>query len=211
MSQKLLLELLSHAVYSSRKRRNEETQKRYAKSLKLAERVAKRKLMAQPEISRASVEQLKSREPRTDEPFVGFIHASHQLALLQKHSKVFYCSQCGAVIAGGSLRLLKSQCDGSGESRRKARCKLERGLMLNAQVPEDARRSFLRFRRREFLQRRPLPCSVARLCQSVVGILVGTNPAANFIQFCPSGVGGHGRVWRSASQVCPRARCNRVN
>ena len=113
----------------------QETQNRHAKSLKLAERVAKRKLMAQPQISHASAEQLKSREPRTDEPFVGFIHASHQLALLQKHSKVFYCSQCGAENAGGSLRLLKSQCDGPREIRRKARRKLERGLMLNAQVP----------------------------------------------------------------------------
>ena len=33
--------------------------------------------------------------------------------------------------AGGSLRLLKSLCDGSGESRQKARRKLERGLMPN--------------------------------------------------------------------------------
>ena len=32
-----------------------------------------------------------------------------------------FCSQCGEVNAGRSLRLLKSQCDGSGESRRKAR------------------------------------------------------------------------------------------
>ena len=211
MSQKLLLGLLSHAVYSSKKRRNEETQKRHAKSLKLAERVAKRKLMAQPEISHASAEQLKSREPRTDEKLVGSIHASHQLALWQEHSKVFFSCQCGAVNAGGSLRLLKSQCDVSGESRRKARRKIERGLMLNAQVPADARRSFLRFRWREFLQRGLLPCSVARLCHLVVGVLVRTNPAVEVIQFCFSRVGDNGRVWKSASQVCPRARCNRVN
>ena len=37
----------------------------------------------------------------------------------------------------GSLRLLNSQCHGSGESRRK----LERGLMPDAQVPADARRA----------------------------------------------------------------------
>ena len=56
----------------------------------LADRVAKRKLMRQPEISHASAEQLlKSKEPRTDEQFVGSIHASHQLALLQQYSKVF--------------------------------------------------------------------------------------------------------------------------
>ena len=67
MDQKLLLELLSHAVFSSRLRRNKETQQRHAKSLKLAERVAKRKVMGQPEISHASAEQLRSREPRTDE------------------------------------------------------------------------------------------------------------------------------------------------
>ena len=202
MSQKLLLGLLSHGGYSSRKRRNKETQKRQTKSLKLAECVTKRKLMAQPEISRASAEQVKSREPRTVEQVVGSIHASHQRALLQEHSNVF-CSQCGAVNAGGSLRLLKSQCDGTGESRRKAWRKAERGLMLNALEPADARRSFLRFRWREFLQRRLLPCSVVRLCQSVVGILFGTNAAAKVIQFCLSRVGDHGRVWMSASQVFP--------
>ena len=173
--------------------------------------MAKRELIAQPEISHASAEQLKSREPRTDEQFVGSIHASHQLALLQKHSKVFYCSQCGAVNARGSLRLLRSQCDGSGESRRKARRKLERGPMLNAQVLADPTRRVLRFLWRELLQRRLLPCSVMRLCYLVVGIRIGTNPAAKVIQFCLSRVGDHGRACGSASQVSPSARCNRVN
>ena len=89
-------------------------------SLKLADRVAKRKLMAQPENSHAFAEQmLRSREPSTDRHFVDAIHAGHQLALLQELSKVFFCRQCGAVNAGGSLRLLKSQCDRSGEARRK--------------------------------------------------------------------------------------------
>ena len=105
-------------MYSSRKRRNRETQKRHAKSLKFADRVAKRKLMAQLEISHAFAEQnLRSREPRTDERIVDAIHASHQLALLLEYSKVLFCSQCGAVNSGGSLRLLKSQCDGSGEAQ----------------------------------------------------------------------------------------------
>ena len=152
--------------------------------------------MAQAEISHASGQQMKRREPRTVEQVVGSIHASHQLALLHEHSNVFFCSQCGAVNAGGSLKLLKSQCDGTGESRRNARRKLERCLMLNAQVPADATRSLLRFRWREFLQRRLLPCSVVRLCQSFVGIIVGRNPAAKVIQFCLSMVGDHGRVWR---------------
>ena len=91
-------------------------------SLKLADRVAKRTLMAQPENSHAIAEQiLRSREPSTDRHFVDAIHARHQ-----EHSQVFFCRQCGAVNAGGSLRLLKSQCDGSGEARRKATRKLER-------------------------------------------------------------------------------------
>ena len=54
---------------------------------------------------------------------------------------MFFCTQCGAVNAGGALRLLKSQCDGSGESRQKARRKLERGLMLNEHVMADAKRA----------------------------------------------------------------------
>ena len=44
--------------------------------------------------------------------------------------------------AWAALRLLKSQCDGSGESRQKARRKLERGLMPNEQVMADAKRAF---------------------------------------------------------------------
>ena len=123
---------------------------------------------------------------------------------------MFFCSQCGAVNGVGSLRLLKSQCDGTGESRRKARRKLERGPMLNAQVPADARRSFLRFCWREFLQRRLLPCSFVRLCHSVVGILVGTNPAAKVIQFSFEG----GRPWSCVEDSFPGIsgeRFNRVN
>ena len=202
MSQKLLLELLLHAVSSSRKRRNKETQKR----------VAKRKLIGQPEISHASAEQLlKSREPRTDEQFVGSIHAGHQLALLQEHSKVFFCSQCGVVNAGGSLRLLKSQCDGTGESRRKARRKLERGLMLNAQELGDARRSFLRLRWREFFQRRLLP-----LFGRVTRPISCRDPCWE-----ESSGGGctvlsfeGGRPWSCVEVSFPSnsgARCNRVN
>ena len=37
---------------------------------------------------------------------------------------------------------MKSQCDGSGESRQKARHKLERGLMPNEHVMADAKRAF---------------------------------------------------------------------
>ena len=54
----------------------------------------------------------------------------------------FFCAQCGAVNAGESLRLLKSLCDGSGESSQKARRKVERGLMPNEHVVADAKRTF---------------------------------------------------------------------
>ena len=74
--------------------------------------------------------------------FLVLIHVSHQLALLHGHENVFFCTQCGADNAGGSLRLLKSLCDGSGESRQKARRKLERGLMPNEHVVADAKRAF---------------------------------------------------------------------
>ena len=43
----------------------------------------------------------------------------------------FFCYQCEAVNAGGTLRLLKSLCDGTGESRQKAIRKLVRALMPN--------------------------------------------------------------------------------
>ena len=74
--------------------------------------------------------------------FLVLIHVSHQLALLHGHENVFFCTQRGADDAGGSLRLLKSLCDGSGESRQKARRKLERGLMPNEHVVADAKRAF---------------------------------------------------------------------
>ena len=70
---------VSHAVCSSRKRRNRETQQRHAKSLKLGDRAAKRKLMAEPENSHAFAGQLlRNREPRTDEHFVDAIHTGHK-------------------------------------------------------------------------------------------------------------------------------------
>ena len=99
--------------------------------------------MSQPEISHEAAEAiLKSQAARTDEKFHGIIHVSHRLALLHGHENVFFCTQFGAVNAGGSLRLLKSLCDGSGESRQKARRKLERGLMPNEHVVADAKRAF---------------------------------------------------------------------
>ena len=84
---------------------------------------------------------LRSQATRT-ESFFGAMHVSHQLALLQGHANVFFCKQCGAVNAGGILRLLKSQCDGTGESRQQARRKLEQGLLPNAQVAADANCAF---------------------------------------------------------------------
>ena len=83
--------LVSHAEWSSRKRRNRETQNRQANSLKLAERLAKRKFLAKPEISHPLAEQLlRDWEPRTDENFVDAIHASQRPAFLQEYSKVFF-------------------------------------------------------------------------------------------------------------------------
>ena len=61
---------LVRATYISRKRQNWETRRRQSKAFKSAERAAKRKLMAQPEISHEAAEQiLLSRATRTDEHF----------------------------------------------------------------------------------------------------------------------------------------------
>ena len=132
------VELVSRATYINRKKRNRETCWRQSKALKRVLREAKCKLVAQPEISHEAAEAT----PRTDEKFPGIIHVSHRLALLYGHENVFFSTQCGAVNAGGSLRLLKSLCDGSGEYRQKARRKLERGLMPNEHVVADAKRAF---------------------------------------------------------------------
>ena len=135
---------MSRATYISKKKRNRETCWRQSKALKRVQREAKRMLVAQPEISHEAAEaRLRSQAARTDEKFPGIIHVSYQLALFNGHENVFFCTRCGAVNAGGSLRLLKSLCDGSGESRQKARRKLERGLMPNEHVVADARRVFL--------------------------------------------------------------------
>ena len=138
-----LVQLVSRATYISRKKRNVETVQRQSKALKKAQRDAKLKFVAQPEISHEAAELiLRNQAARIDEKFPGTIHVSHHLALLRGHENVFFCTQCGAVNAGGALRLLKSQCDGSGESRQKARRKLERGLMPNEHVMADAKRAF---------------------------------------------------------------------
>ena len=138
------VELVSRAAFISRKIRNRETCRRQSKAFKRAQREAKRKLVAQPEISHEAAEAiLRSQAARTDEKFTGIIHVRHQLALLHGHENVFFCGQRGAVNAGGSLRLLKSLCDGSGESCQAARRKLERGLMPNEHVVSGAKRAFL--------------------------------------------------------------------
>ena len=133
---------MSRATYISRRKRNRETCWRQVKVLKKVQREAKRKLVAQPVISHEAAETI-SRSPaaRTDEKFPGKKHVSHQLAVV-RHDNVFFCTQCGAVNAGGCLRLLKSLCDGSGESRQKARRKLERELMPNEHDMADAKRAF---------------------------------------------------------------------
>ena len=120
------------------------TVQRQSKALKKAQRDVICKFVAQPDISHEAAELiLRNQAARTDEKFPGTIHVSHHLALLHGHENLFFCTQCGAVNAGGALRLLKSQCDGSGESRQKARRKLERGLLPNEQVMADAKRIFV--------------------------------------------------------------------
>ena len=126
------VELVSRATYISRNKRNRETIWRQSKVLKRVQREAKHKLVAQPEISHEVAEAiLRKQQLQTDEKLHGVIHVSHQLALLHGHENVFFCTQSGAANAGGSLRLLKSLCDGSGEFRQKARRKLVRGLKTN--------------------------------------------------------------------------------
>ena len=108
--------------------------------LKKAQRDAKRKFVAQPEISHEAAELiLRNQAARTDEKFPGTIHVSHHLAWARER---VFLHTVWSVNAGGALRVLKSQCDGSGESRQKARRKLERGLMPNEHVMADAKSAF---------------------------------------------------------------------
>ena len=61
------------------------------KALKRVQCEAKRKLVAQLEISHEAAEAiLGSWAARTDEKFPGIIHVSHQLALLHGHENVFF-------------------------------------------------------------------------------------------------------------------------
>ena len=81
---------MSRATYISRKKRNFETVQRQSKALKRAQRDAKRKFVAQPEISHEAAEIiLRNQAARTDEKFPGAIHVSHHLALLHGHENVF--------------------------------------------------------------------------------------------------------------------------
>ena len=98
------VELVSRATYISRKKRNLETVQRHSKALKKAQRNAKRKFIAQQEISHEAAELiLRNQAPRTYEKFPGTIHVSHHLALLHGHENVFFCTQCGAVNAWWSF------------------------------------------------------------------------------------------------------------
>ena len=85
------VELVSRAMYISRKKRHHETVQRHSKALKEAQRDAKRKFVAQPEISHEAAELiLRNQAIRTDEKFPGTIHVSHHLALLHGHENVFF-------------------------------------------------------------------------------------------------------------------------
>ena len=64
--------LVSRATYISRKKRNRETCWRQSKALKRVQREAKRKRVAQPEISHEAAEAiLRGQAPRIDEKFPG--------------------------------------------------------------------------------------------------------------------------------------------
>ena len=85
------VELVSRATYISRKKRNLESVQRQSEALKKAQRDAKRKFIAQPEISHEAAELiLRYQAARTDEKFPGTIHVSHHLALLHGHENVFF-------------------------------------------------------------------------------------------------------------------------
>ena len=89
------VELVSRATYISRKKRNLEAVQRHSKALKKAQRDAKRKFIAQPEIRHEAAELiLRNQAAHTDEKFPGTIHVSHHLALLHGHENVFFCTQC---------------------------------------------------------------------------------------------------------------------
>ena len=76
------VELMSRATYISRKKRNLETVQRHSKALKKAQRDAKRKFIAQLEISHEAAELiLRNQAARTDEKIPGTIHVSHHTRL----------------------------------------------------------------------------------------------------------------------------------
>ena len=118
-----------------------ETQALQARASKKASLQAKRgKPRDQPRSSRTYAYEAGSRLRRSFRD----IHDSDQLATLRGRDDVFFCRLCVEVNAGGSLRPLKLWSDGSGESRRKARRKLDRGTMSNDRVRADAGRAIQR-------------------------------------------------------------------
>ena len=73
------VELVSRATHISRMKRNRETCWRQSKALKRVQREAKRKFVAQREISHEAAEAtLRGQARRTDEKFPGIVHVSHQ-------------------------------------------------------------------------------------------------------------------------------------
>ena len=84
------VELVSRATYINRKKRNRETCWRQSKAFKRVLREAKRKLVAQPEISHEAAEAiLRSQAPRTDEK-ISWYHTRQPLAYLHGHENVFF-------------------------------------------------------------------------------------------------------------------------
>ena len=91
------VELVSQPTYMTRKKRNFETVQRHSKALKKAQRDAKRKFVAQPEVSHEAAELiLRNQAARTDEKFPGTIHVSHHLcfAAWARERVVLYTVWC---------------------------------------------------------------------------------------------------------------------
>ena len=92
------VELVSRATYISRKKRNLETVQRHSNALKKAQRDAKRKSIAQPEISHEAAEPiLRNQAARTDEKNPGTIHVSHHLAF-QRDPRLSFSAQFQDVV-----------------------------------------------------------------------------------------------------------------
>ena len=94
--------------------------------------------MAQLEISHEAAELIsRSQATRTVENFPGITSSLSCMVTPSVFLQTVWCRQ-----RWWDTELLKSLCDGTGESRQKARRQLERALMPNEQVTADVKRAF---------------------------------------------------------------------